>query len=143
MRGQWLVTSWLHFLVRTALGAILLILAAAALSDGAGAQTHAAIGAKGDHQILDQCPGAGSYLVGFKVKSGDRLNQIAIICSPVDGAGHTGAQWVGTPRGGTGGSPAALWATGDQVAVLMDKALNVGQQNDLDAAFVAALGIKD
>jgi hypothetical protein len=57
MRGQWLVTFWLHCLVRPALGAILLTLAAAALSDGAGAQTHASIGAKADHQILDQYPG--------------------------------------------------------------------------------------
>jgi hypothetical protein len=141
MCGQWLVTSWLHFLVRTAQRAILLILAAAALSDGAGAQTHAALGAKGDHQILDQCLGAGPYLVGFKVKSGDWLNQIAIICAPVDGAGHTGAQPPTTP--GQFSSYSALWDTGDQVVVLMDKALGTQQQTDLDAAFVAALGIKD
>ena len=37
----------------------------------------------------------------------------------------------------------ALWDTGDLVVVLMDKQLNTTQQDDLDAAFVAALGIKD
>ena len=98
------VASWSRRLTRTALGAILLTFAALALSAGAKAQTHAAIGARGDHQILDQCQVAGSYLVGFVVRSGDWLNQIAIICAPVDGSGHTGAPWIGQPRGGNGGS---------------------------------------
>lgn len=100
MRGQRVVAIWLGRLARTAIRAILPVLAALPLSGGAGAQTHAAFGPNGDHQNPDQCP-SGAYPVGFKVKSGDSLNQIAIICAPVDGAGHMGAQWVGPPRGYT------------------------------------------
>jgi len=104
MRGREVFKLWLRYVGRAALGAILMVLAAMAVDDGARAQTMAAVGAGGDHRSPDHCKGP-AYLVGFVVRSGDWLNQIGIICSPVDTNGRTGAPWFGSLRGGNSGSP--------------------------------------
>lgn len=104
MRGQALFKCWLSYLVRTALGAVVLTLASAVLIDGAGAQTLAAVGDRGDHQTPDHCQGS-TYLVGFAVRTGDWVNAMGVICSPVDGNGHTTTPVFGPLRGGNGGSP--------------------------------------
>lgn len=104
MRGRAFFKSWLCYVGRTALGAILMALAAMAVADGARAQTMAAVGDRGDRRSPDHCQGP-NYLVGFVVRSGDWLNQIGIICSPVDANGRTGAPSFGPLRGGNGGSP--------------------------------------
>ena len=88
-----------------------------ALSCGARAQTFAAVGAGGDHQSPDHCQGA-TYLVGFAVRTGDWVNAMGIICSPVDGNGHTGAPTFGPLRGGNGGSaPHNVTCDRDYIAV--------------------------
>jgi uncharacterized protein YkwD len=46
-------------------------------------------------------------LVGFAVKSGDWLNAIGVLCSPVDANSNTGALSSADLRGGGGGSPSA------------------------------------
>jgi uncharacterized protein YkwD len=90
--------------VRDATAALLLAFCAFAPTCGVEAQTIAPAGASGEHQDSDKCQGS-SFLVGFVVRSGDWLNQIAIICSPVDANGKTGAPNFGPLRGGNGGSP--------------------------------------
>jgi uncharacterized protein YkwD len=93
--------SWLNLL---AFGAMLALAATALTNQGARAQSMKAVGASGDHQSPDKCQGP-TFLVGFVVRSGDWVNELAIICSPVDGSGRTGAPWFGPLRGGNGGSP--------------------------------------
>ena len=75
-------------------------------NQGAQAQIMKPVGASGNTQSPDKCPGS-TFLVGFMVRYGDWLNAIGIICAPVDGNGRTGAQVPQPPklRGGTGGSP--------------------------------------
>ena len=60
-------------------------------------------GAPGDAGFRDICP-AGQYLVGFGVRSGKWIDQLAIICAELRVDGTTGQQWRGPPRGGNGGS---------------------------------------
>ncbi len=98
----------------------MLVLAAAILTnEGAQAQIMKPVGASGNTQSADKCPGS-TFLVGFMVRYGDWLNAIGIICAPVDGAGNTGAQVPQPPslRGGTGGSqPTPVTCAPNQVAV--------------------------
>jgi uncharacterized protein YkwD len=90
--------------VRDAIAALLLGICVLAFTSRAEAQTIAPVGASGDHQNPDKCLGA-SDLVGFVVRSGGWLNQIAIICSPVDNNGKTGMPVFGPLRGGNAGAP--------------------------------------
>lgn len=59
-------------------------------------------GDRGDHQVTDKCP-ANQFLVGTRVRVGDWMDQMAIICAPVRD-GTTGARTTGQPHGGTGGA---------------------------------------
>jgi CubicO group peptidase (beta-lactamase class C family) len=104
MRGRVALGSSVISVMRMAFAAMLLSLGAMAPGDGARAQTIPPAGASGEHQSPDHCLGP-TYLVGFVVRSGDWLNQIAIICSPVDANGRTGVPWGGPLRGGNLGSP--------------------------------------
>lgn len=54
----------------------------------------------------EECP-PGQFMVGARYRSGNWMDQIAIICAPVDATGMTGPQWNGPPIGGNGGSPNA------------------------------------
>jgi pathogenesis-related protein 1 len=101
--GGWAKSISVRF-VRDAIAALLLGICVLSFTSRAEAQTIPAEGASGAHQDADKCPGA-SYLVGFVVRSGGWLNQIAIICSPVDATGKTGAPNFGPLRGGNGGAP--------------------------------------
>lgn len=50
------------------------------------------------------CP-PGQYMIGAHYRSGKWMDQIAIICAPVDATGMIGPQWIGPPIGGNGGVP--------------------------------------
>ena len=64
----------------------MLVLAAAILTnEGAQAQIMKPVGASGNTQSADKCPGS-TFLVGFMVRYGDWLNAIGIICAPVRAA---------------------------------------------------------
>lgn len=66
------------------------------------AKDFAPFGAGGDRQDTDRCPDK-QFLTGLTVKSGLWVDQIALVCSPLDSNGSTGAVWLGPARGGNGG----------------------------------------
>lgn len=74
-----------------------------AIGGGAVAKDFDPFGDRGDHQGSDKCP-AKQFLVGARVRVGDWMDQIAIICAPLNSEGITGTRTTGQPRGGTSGA---------------------------------------
>ncbi|WP_205042042.1 CAP domain-containing protein [Rhodoligotrophos defluvii] len=65
-------------------------------------------GGPGGGDFREECP-SGEYLVGARYRSGLWLDQISIICAPIDAAGLTGQHSHGSPVGGNGGAPGEKW----------------------------------
>jgi hypothetical protein len=61
-------------------------------------------GGPGGGMFREDCP-PGQYLVGARYRAGSWLDQISIICAPVDATGMTGQRWYGSMFGGNGGGP--------------------------------------
>src|SRR5262249_26620873 len=60
-------------------------------------------GAPGDYQGVDACE-AGSYIVGFRIRSGGWFDKIGPICGALDAAGTSWSRpTVSVMRGGDGG----------------------------------------
>lgn len=63
-------------------------------------------GSGGDRSDTDECP-AGSALAGFGGRVGSWLDQLRIICAPMNGDGSFARpSYYGPPRGGPNGTPA-------------------------------------
>lgn len=64
------------------------------------------IGDHGDVQATqpDVCPDKKSFLIGLRVRAGDWMDQLAIICGDLDSSGTVTGHWVGPARGGNGGA---------------------------------------
>jgi hypothetical protein len=71
--------------------------------DGVAAKEFPPFGDRGDAQATDHCK-PGTFLIGLKVRSGDWVDQIEMICAPLDNHGSTaGPRNEGPVRGGNGG----------------------------------------
>ena len=62
-----------------------------------------AVGSHGDATFRDQCA-AGQFLVGFRVRAGSWVDQVAIVCAPQAANLKFGPVGYGPPRGGNGGA---------------------------------------
>jgi hypothetical protein len=83
--------------------AMLSLLACCFAPDGVIAKEFPPFGDRGDAQAADHCK-PGTFLVGLRVRSGDWIDQIQMICAPLDNHGSTaGERNQGPVRGGNGG----------------------------------------
>jgi hypothetical protein len=76
---------------------------------GALAEIFNLIGDHGDHQAAqpDFCKDNHdnhSFLIGLRVRVGDWMDELAIICGDLDSSGNVTGRWVGPARGGSGGA---------------------------------------
>jgi hypothetical protein len=79
------------------------LLCALGAIDGVAAKEFPPFGDRGDAQATDHCK-PGTFLIGLKVRSGDWVDQIEMICAPLDNYGSTaGPRNQGPVRGGNGG----------------------------------------
>jgi hypothetical protein len=72
---------------------------------GALAKIFPPIGDHGDVQLKqpDLCP-TKNFLIGLRVRVGDWMDQLALICGQLDSNGSVTGHAVGQPRGGVGGA---------------------------------------
>jgi hypothetical protein len=84
--------------------ALLSILAGLAIGiDAAAAKDFPPFGDHGDRQTTATCP-AKQFLVGARVRAGDWMDEIALICAPYTSDGVTGTRSTTAPFGGNGGA---------------------------------------
>ena len=91
-----------------------IIIAMASLLGGVAARADetAIVGGNGGTYFSEPCD-AGSYLVGFQVRSGDLLDQIAPQCAKLDASGNlTLPPKTGAPHGGSGGGAPQVYGCG-------------------------------
>lgn len=83
----------------------LCVLAGLAFGVGtAAAKDFPPFGDRGDHQTTASCA-AKQFLVGTRVRVGDWMDEIALICAPIDSSQNkTGPMTAGNPFGGNGGA---------------------------------------
>ena len=79
----------------------------------------------GDHGFRDVCP-AGTYIVGFHVRTGDWFDAIGVSCGIVLPGGQIRVMSTGATHGGGGGAPAEMTCENGQVV----GALRFGGSND-------------
>ena len=92
-----------HGLTRTIAVAIVSLLGLLIATDGVAAKDFPPFGGRGDIQSKEYCK-TGTFLIGLKVRSGLWVDQIQMICAPLDSNGSTsGERYLGPVRGGEGG----------------------------------------
>jgi hypothetical protein len=99
------LARWAGLLVAV-LSAVSLVPVLSPLGPAQALTTFSPHGGQGSADDTDMCP-SGTFLVGLSVRSGAVVDQMALVCAPVDpNTGATGLQTdVLPPRGGTGGNP--------------------------------------
>jgi hypothetical protein len=87
--------------------ASLLAILACALQPSAARQEYPAIGGRGDANAPEECR-HGHYVIGFKGRAGDWIDQISFECAALQPDGSLISDPPGQAFGGPGGSPAEI-----------------------------------
>lgn len=81
-----------------------------------GSVSVSAGGGRGGGPFVDHCP-TGSVAVGFNGRSGAFVDQIQLLCSPINSNGTLGPRAAATARGGGGGRPFSQVCPGGQALI--------------------------
>ncbi len=77
-----------------------------------------AVGSNGDAPFRDDCT-AGQYLIGLKGRAGAWIDQVGLICAPIQADLTSGPKSYGPARGGNGGTPVDQYCASGTVATSM------------------------